>query len=443
MFLLIKDFLEVPLVAMMTIVVLGYLLGRITIKEVSLGTSGVLLVGLLFGHYGWLVDATLKNFGLICFVTAVGLSAGPVFFRIFQKKAFAYILLSVLVVLTGLLLTFFMIQITSVPPDLALGLFTGALTSTPGLAAAIEAMGEAALVGYGIAYPFGVICVVLFIQLIPRFLQVDLPEQARNKKQSFSTIEKHIVVRFWHRANHHCLAELALPTNANLQVIHAGQAVNKKEEWPLTPGDQIILRGHEDKLKEQLAIIQGPLWKLEQLGLFTFFLVAIFGVILAQIKIPLPGGSSFSLGNSGGPLILGLIAGHFGYCGRLSLSVPETTLKVLQEVGILFFLAGAGTEAGQSVVAVLQQYGILLFVIGAIITILPMLLGYILARYLFHFDLLDTLGAICGSMTSTPSLGALIQSSNSDVAAAIYAVTYPIALIMMVFSAQLTVIIFG
>lgn len=439
----IEQLLEMPLIALMMIIVLGYLLGKVSVKGISLGTSGVLLVGLVFGHYGWLADSTLKNFGLICFVTAVGFSAGPVFFRIFQQKAFSYILLSIMVVLSGLMITFIIIQFTAVPADLALGLFTGALTSTPGLAAATEAMGETALVGYGIAYPFGVICVVLFVQMMPRFLKIDIQMQAKHKKQNLSKGEKQITIRPWYRANQHTLKEFMLSEQTVMQIVHAGQKVDGNlEDYFLTSGDQLVLKGDENELKQQEELLQGPLWKLENLGLFSFFLIAIFGVILAQVKFPLPGGASFSLGNSGGPLILGLIAGHFGHCRKLSLQVSESTLKVLQEIGILFFLAGAGTEAGQSVMAVLQQYGVLLFIFGAVITLCPMIIGYGLSRYLFHFDLLDTLGAICGSMTSTPSLGALIQSSNSDVAAAIYAVTYPIALVMMVLSAQLTAIIF-
>lgn len=437
-----EHFLDMPLVALMAMVILGYLLGKVSVKGVSLGASGVLLVGLVFGHFGYVADGSLKNFGLVCFVTAVGFAAGPVFFRIFQQKAFAYIFLSVAVVLAGLLLTFLVIGLTTIPADLALGLFTGALTSTPGLAAATEAMGEGAMVGYGIAYPFGVVCVVLFIQLVPRILKIDLEEMASRKKQQFADRACTLKIRSWYQANHHSLKEFHLPADAVVRLIHNGQEVSEKEDWSLVSGDQLTLKGDDDELAQEIAILRGPLWHVDQLGLFSFFLIAVLGVALAQIAFPLPGGASFSLGNSGGPLILGLIAGHFGHCGRFSLQTPETTLKVLQEVGLLLFLAGAGSEAGQSVMAVLQQYGLWLFIIGAVITIIPMLIGYCLARRLFHFDLLDTLGAICGSMTSTPSLGALIQTSNSNVAAAIYAVTYPVALMMVVLSAQLTAILF-
>lgn len=438
-----EHFLSMPLVALMAMVILGYLLGKISVQGVSLGASGVLLVGLVFGHFGYVADGTLKNFGLVCFVTAVGFAAGPVFFRIFQQKAFAYIFLSVAVVLAGLLLTFFVINMTTIPADLALGLFTGALTSTPGLAAATEAMGEGAMVGYGIAYPFGVVCVVLFIQLVPRILKIDLEEMAgRKKQQQFAASECTLKIRPWYQANHHSLREFRLPVDAVVKITHDGHEVSEIEDWTLVSGDRLLLKGNEDVLSQEIAVLRGPLWHIDQLGLFSFFLIAVLGVALAQIAFPLPGKAVFSLGNSGGPLILGLIAGHFGHCGRFSLQIPETTQKVLQEVGLLLFLAGAGSEAGQSVMDVLQQYGLWLFIIGAVITIIPMLIGYCLARSLFHFDLLDTLGAICGSMTSTPSLGALIQTSNSNVAAAIYAVTYPVALMMIVLSAQLTAVLF-
>lgn len=437
-----EHFFSMPLVILMSIVLLGYILGSAKFKGISLGSAGVLIVGLVFGHFGFIVDETFKNWGQVCFIAAVGFSAGPVFFRIFQQKAFSFMTLAITVVLIGLMTTFTIIKVADIPAGLALGLFNGALTSTPGLAAATEAMGTDAMVGYGIAYPFGVICVLMFIQLTPRFLNVDLVKMADQKKKKIALSQQAFVVHSWHDSNRHCLNDYPLSVDNIVIRSKSGEEKTLEKEQKIKAGDRLILKGEEEAIVHDIALLRGPLCSVDPLGVFNFCLVVLLGLVLAQIKIPLFGGATFSLGTSGGPLIVGLIMGYLGSCFRLSLQIPKATLTTLQEIGILFFLAGAGSEAGQSVVSVLQEYGVMLFALGAIITIVPLFLGYFLARGIFKLDLLDTLGAMCGSMTSTPSLGALISVSKSDLGAAIYAVTYPIALVMMIISAQITAIIF-
>ena len=157
------------LVLLFLIAALGYALGAISIKGFSFGSSGVLLVALVFGHYGLEVPALLRNFGLVAFVTAVGFIAGPVFFENFKKRATAYVIIGFVTILIGAAVCVAVIKLGHIPVPLAVGLMTGALTSTPGLAAAVEATGDAtASVGYGIAYPFGVLGVVFFVQIVPK-----------------------------------------------------------------------------------------------------------------------------------------------------------------------------------------------------------------------------------------------------------------------------------
>lgn len=97
------------------IMALGYLLGRITVKGVNLGSSGIILVALVFGHWGVTLPKEIQNLGLICFVTAVGYIAGPVFFRNFQKKAFAYIGIGFLIIFTGALVCIAAILLFDIP----------------------------------------------------------------------------------------------------------------------------------------------------------------------------------------------------------------------------------------------------------------------------------------------------------------------------------------
>lgn len=370
------------LMIMFLIAVLGYGLGRITIKGLSLGTSGVLIIALVFGHFNLEVPAVIRNIGLVSFVTAVGFIAGPKFFSNFKKKAMSFVLLGIAVILAGAVSCVAVMKLGGIPCDLAVGMMSGALTSTPGLAAAIEATGsDMASIGYGIAYPFGVVGVVLFVQLIPKLLKIDIAAE-RERLQS------------------------------GMQ--NAGGEVKKEE------GIQ-----------------------LDEFGIMPFAIAVVLGLLVAKVTIPLPGGASFSLGTSGGPLLTGLIMGHFGKIGPVSISVKKSTLEVLREVGLALFLMGAGTNAGKGFVEILKQYGVALFLLGAVMTLLPMVIGYLLARKVFKIDVLNVLGSICGGMTSTPALGTLMAMTRAEAVAVSYAATYPIALIMVVLSCQFLPILFG
>lgn len=363
------------------IAALGYLLGSVHIKGLSLGTSGILIVALVFGHFNLMVPKVVQDLGLISFVTAVGFIAGPGFFRGFKKKALHYVALGIIIILVGAAACAAIIKLAGIPTDLSVGMMSGALTSTPGLAAAIEATGsENASVGYGIAYPFGVLGVVLFVQLIPKLLKIDI-EAERQK--------------------------LAPPVQAAQNA-----ATNKVYK------------------------------NLDEFGLLAFAAAAILGVLIGKISIPLPGGAHFSLGTSGGPLLAGLLMGHFAHIGPVSISVPKNTLNVVREVGLALFLMGAGTGAGKGFLEILGQYGIQLFLLGAVMTILPMIVGYILAVKVFKIDVLSSLGSICGGMTSTPALGTLMQVTRTEAVAVAYAATYPLALIMVVLCCEFIPIFF-
>lgn len=385
------------LLSIFLIAVLGYLLGAIPIKGLSLGTSGVLLVALVFGHFGVEIPAIVRNFGLAVFVGSVGMIAGPVFFRNFKKKIYAFLVLGIFIVVCGAAVTIGFGKLMNVSFDLAIGIFTGALTSTPGLAAATEAttsvmlakgMNTASLasVGYGIAYPFGVVGVVLFVQLYPKIVRCNV---------------KDAVVKL-HDSLH-------------------GSDIGNAEE------------GAASKCKQYTL--------LEPFGLLPLSLTLVLGILLGLVKIPLPGGMSFSLGTAGGPLFTGLIIGHFGHLGKVSLTAPSSTLKVMRELGLFLFLLGAGTDAGAGFLEVLKAQGVKLFLLGVLVTLVPMILACLISKLLLKLDTLTTLGSVCGGMTSTPALGALISSCGSEDVAASYAATYPFALICMVIGSQVMALI--
>ena len=388
---------------MFAIIFIGYLIGKINVKGVSLGTAAIFIVALFFGHFkgvtvgyddhvgtiaGWAdklstIDTWFKiiqNIGLILFVTSVGLIAGPTFFKNLKKNAKSYILLGLLIILSGSLVTALItILVPNMTSAMAVGLMSGSLTSTPAFAAAQGALegsefyGEIA-VGHAVAYPFGVIGVVLFVQIIPRMLKANMDHER----------------------------SLLAPV------------------------------GDFDGEKK----ISTKLFTLDKFGCGAFALTVMVGLILGSITIPLPGGSSFSLGATGGPLIMGLIFGHFGHLGKLDLKVKEHLLSIFQEFGLVLFLIGAGIEGGAAFVDTLKVYGGLLFVWGALITIVPLFAGFFFAKYVLKLSLLNNLGSITGGMTSTPALGALIQSTGTSNVASAYAATYPIALVTVVLASQ-------
>ncbi len=353
------------------ILVLGYAIGRITVCGLNLGSAGVLLVALVFGHFGVTVPDVVGDIGLILFVTAVGLIAGPNFFRNFKINAKSYIVLGVIIIAAGALACVAGVFLLNVPSDVGAGLLSGALTSTPGLGAAKEAVATPgnASAGYSIAYIFGVVGVVLFVQIVPKLLKVDMAAE----REKFTAA--------------------------------ASVRVQKEEKKTL---------------------------ELDSMGLCALSVTVVLGILLAKVKI-----GNFSLGTSGGPLIMGLIIGHFGKVGPVSLKVRKTVLEAVRELGLVLFLLGAGVEGGAGFLQCLADNGgIKLFLVGAVITIVPMLVGYFFARKVLKLDILNTLGSICGGMTSTPALGCLIRVAGTDDVASAYAATYPFALVCVVLACQ-------
>ena len=157
-----------PVFLLALIIGIGLLLGRIRIGSLTFGASGILLAGLVFGHFGARVSPIVQNLGLICFVASVGFIAGPHFFGNFKGKAKAYVFIGIGIIAAGVLTCLIIMSVSGVSADLCMGLLAGSLTTTPGLSAAIESTGsDLVSVGYGIAYPFGVLSVVYRKSFMP------------------------------------------------------------------------------------------------------------------------------------------------------------------------------------------------------------------------------------------------------------------------------------
>ena len=420
------------MLCLFVIVAIGYGLGRITIKGVNLGTAGVFIVALLFGCFFFeplmetlvlskKVDGTtikdvefatqsvkqslkiIENFGLILFVTSVGFIAGPKFFGNLKKNFKSYILLGVVIILAGGLSAIgciYLDKLLGVTEDpkgltaMVVGLLSGSLTSTPAFSAAKATVAEKyeslVSVGHGIAYIFGVVGVVLFVQLVPKFMKANMAEE-------------------------------------RAKLVQASDGETKKK---------------------------GPakLLEIDGFGFAAFAIAAILGIALGSIKIPLTGagfkalvagkdivGTTFALTTTGGCLMLSLVLGHFGRIGKISLMPQEQTLKIFRELGLMMFLVGAGIPGGAEFI---KEFNIWYFVYGVIMTIVPMFIGFFVAKYVVKLSLLNNLGSITGGMTSTPALGTLIATAGTEDVASAYAATYPIALIAVVLVSQFLIILF-
>ncbi len=379
---------------------LGYLLGRITIKGVSLGTAGVFIVALLFGAllYNPLAEQLkvagttyvtnalkiVENLGLILFVTSVGFIAGPNFFGDFKRNFKSYIVLGLIIILVGGIscwaCTWFDIKVygrdVKEAAAMLVGLLSGSLTSTPAFSAAkatvtTEALEAIVAVGHGIAYLFGVVGVVLFVQLVPKFAKANMEEE------------------------------------------RAKLSENNPEVASKLTGKEL---------------------ELDPFGFCAFSLVAVIGILIGSIKI-----GNFSLTTTGGCLLASLIFGHFAKIGNISITPSTPTLKNFRELGLMLFLIGAGVAGGAEFV---KYFEWVYFIYGIIMTMLPMIVGYIFAKYVLKLNLLNNLGSICGGMTSTPALGTLISTAGTEKVAGAYASTYPIALISVVIVSQILILMF-
>lgn len=395
------------------VITIGFMLGRITIKGVSLGDAGVFIMALVFGCACFpLLTAvfgsesiaktllkTVENLGLILFVTSVGFIAGPKFFGNLKKNFKSYVMMGLVIIVAGGLSALLCIFIGSKIGGLTgseltcmvIGLLSGSLTSTPAFSAAKQTAASVAAdaamadhledlvtTGHAISYIFGVIGVVLFVQIVPKLMKADMA----------------------------------------------------KERELLTIGEQ-----------EEAKKAEGKLIHFDHLGFAAFALAAIVGTIIGNIKIPMSAagfsGTCFSLTTTGGCLLTGLVFGHFGRIGKVSIMPEGKTLAIFKELGLILFLVGAGIAGGNGFLQIVQP---VYFIYGVIMTVLPMIIGFLFAKYVLKLCLLNNLGSLTGGMTSTPALGTLINVAETDDVASSYAATYPVALIAVVLISQFIIL---
>ncbi|MBN1349211.1 transporter [candidate division KSB1 bacterium] len=515
--------------ALFFIISLGIILGRTRIKGLSLDISAVIFVALILGHYGIVIPADFQKVGLILFIFTIGIQSGPGFFESFHRNGIKLILVGFSLLITGSFITVVLAWVFKIDFKLAVGMFTGAFTSTPGLAAAIDSSKSVmASIGYGIAYPFGVIGVILFVRLVPRVLKVDIDAVAAKYDQEtyseFPLINNQNFIVENENIDGKTIGELERlnMTRAHIsRIMHDDVAITPNMDTVLRKGDLLKAVGDEDALKQIKLLIGRPTkkdiplsrgydvqWvlvtnkrivnkKLAQLNLFAFYnatvtrirrsgieispkpqsqirfgdrlLVAsdkenmkrvtellgnedkrlsetdflpialgiVIGILLGKLRIPLYGNVTFSPGITGGVLIAALILSRIGKTGPIIWSMSGPANQLLRHLGLLFFLAAVGTDAGVHLEETIIEHGYKLFLIGIFITLVPMIVGVLIGHYKFKLNFLTLLGVITGSMTSTPGLAAVDPMTDCNAPHVAYATVYPFALVMVIICAQI------
>jgi putative transport protein len=528
------------MLVLFAILTIGTWIGQLSLRGISLGAAGVLFTALVFGHFGLSVPKAIMELGLLLFVYAVGLQAGPRFFRTFRRHGIRFVVIALVMVGAGALATVGVAYWLGMPDALAAGLYTGALTCTPALAAAVDAVeriapgtSAAVSVGYGIAYPFGMIGVVLLVQFLPRLLRRDLRAEEANWQAEKQSESPGLEARQYRISNPNCEGKTVREINPHrMTVVNISRLKRGDKVFAATPdivvhlGDVVMVVGapeeldkmhlllgeeaHErmdvnaDVLSVDVEVTEGSLtgkklgqmrvWesytvvitrirrqgleiaptgdvtlemgdhirvvgdkgaveaftslvhrhpqKAEETNMLPFLFGLLLGVGLGSIPINLPNGMQVKLGTAGGAFLVSLLVGHFGGIGPLRLYVPAAAKNLSRELGLMLFLAGAGTSAGAQFVQVLQAQGVGLLVGGALVTVLSTLAGLLLMDRLYRMNLLSTMGALTACMTNPPGLGAASAQTETDLPTLSYASVYPVALIFKIVLAQLLVEIF-
>jgi len=203
--------------------------------------------------------------------------------------------------------------------------------------------------------------------------------------------------------------------------------------------DMLTIVGDPEQIEKFSQFVGHRPNMINETDLLSLSLGLALGIFIGIIPWSLPGGNPVMLGLAGGPLVVGLILGNLGRVGRLVGHIPRPTRVLLQEFGLVLFLADAGVKGGDALVETLQAHGIGLFLAGILITTIPLALGYLVAVKLLKIDPLQALGGICGGMTSTPALGAITSKTDSQTPVVSYATAYPVALILLTLVAKIVV----
>lgn len=371
----------------------GLLLGKFKIKGISLGITWVLFVGIILSALGISCNHDMlhiiKEFGLILFVTAVGLQVGPGFFKSFKKGGLAMNLMALVNVALGVVITIVIAKLAGEELTDMAGVYTGAITNTPGLSAAqqtvrdlgMDAAADRLANGYAVAYPLAVVGMILTCIVLRPLCRIDLQKE---------------------------------PTVA-------------------------------EDLEQNRQKQDTPVSQRHKVNLIPIFVIIALGIVLGSIPIPVGMSAPVKLGLAGGPLVAALIGSWLGVKkGWFTTEFTESHgVWMLREVGIALFLAGVGLGAGSSFISTIQAGGYMWILYGFIITVVPPLLVALFGRLVLKINYYTLMGFIGGAHTDPPTLAFAnnIAPEGCKLPNTGYATVYPLTMFLRIFTAQLLVLL--
>lgn len=530
------------------VIAIGSWLGKFKVYGISLGVTFVLFVGLFMGHLGVEIDHEvldfIKDFGLVLFVYTIGLQVGPSFFATFKQGGLKLNLITLgyvsLTVVTTLAIYYILGGRVELP--MMVGIMQGAVTNTPGLGAAVEALNQLGYedmpigLGYAVAYPLGIVGVLLCYILIKTIFRIDIDKENEELKRLSNEEAEELSKMTIRITNHHldgktvaqCVKLIGrkyvisrMMDNGNLivpaadTVIHYDDVIlvvtTKEDEeavlaflgeiddsvvWKeddssmvsrrivvtrdevngkrirnlklrsvygvnitrvsrsgvdlvaspnltLQVGDKVMVVGPIEAVKKAEKMLGDTLKRLRYPHLISLFLGILAGIIVGSIPIyfpnmPMPA----KLGLAGGPLIVSILVGRFGYKIKLISYTTQSANLMLREMGISLFLASVGISAGGKFLATIVEGDGLLWVgLGFIITFVPAIIIGVVARKFLKMNYGTLMGLMAGSTTNPSALAYSTQTAGNDAPAVAYSTVYPLTMFLRIIVAQMLILI--
>jgi putative transport protein len=535
------------------VIALGVKLGKVKVFGVSLGVAFILFVGILMGHFGFTGNLKtinfIQDFGLILFVYSIGLQVGPSFFSSFRKGgmrmnrlAVEMVLLNILVAIGAFYLFFDQYDSNSFP--MLVGVLSGAVTNTPGLGAAEEAlrqMGKGGVdiaTGYACAYPLAVVGVIMVPMIVKAICKIkedkeneqltSMEEQDNSNKPSRQYIEmqnpsldgktilelrrilnrEFICSRILHdgdvasphkdtvvhlgdqlcvvsseedaeairtilgvivdvdwdkivttnplvsrrivitksKVNGKTLGQLHLGSIYDVtitRIVRSGTELFASSSLVLQVGDRMTVVGQADKVAAIAARVGNELKRLDTPNIATIFVGILVGILFGSIPVMIPGvPTPMKLGLAGGPLVVAILIGRFGYKFGLVTYTKASANLMLREIGIALFLASVGIKSGANFVnTITSGDGIIYMISGLMITVIPVFVISLIARVKYKMNYYTILGLVAGGSTNPPALAYANEQTEHDAPAVSYSTVYPLTMFLRILSAQLLVLI--
>ena len=536
------------------VISIGVLLGKVKVGGISLGVTFVLFAGIVAGHIGFTAPTNIlsfiQDFGLILFVFCIGLQVGPGFFESFKKGGVSLNLLATVTILLNIgvmfacyWLFFDTQNVKNLP--MMVGTLYGAVTNTPGLGAANEALtnvfahGNVPEIasGYACAYPLGVLGIIGATIAIRYITRVKLEKEEKQLAEQEDENPKakphqmHLKVSNAYIAGR-SLLEISQFLNRDVictRLLHDGEVIipnrntifslgdellivctegdaeaikafigpeidtpwhTEAEAQPLISrrivvtnpamngktlgkmhfssvygvnitrvtrqgmdlfasrnhrfqiGDRIMVVGPEDNVNRIAEMMGNSTKRLDAPNIGTIFIGIIVGILFGSIPLSIPGMPvPLKLGMAGGPLIIAILIGRFGYRFKLVTYTTTSANMMLREIGLVLFLASVGIKAGAGFwETVVQGDGLKYVYTGFLITIIPILIVGTIARLYYKFNYFTIMGMISGSYTDPPALAYANSICTREAPAIGYSTVYPLSMFLRIFTAQLIVL---